>query len=220
MNVALADLAHELRAEALFDEGVEAARNACVAGASIAAAAITAAAWYDNPLTGAPAVLACMARIQPLPLDLACWVDALRAGPPPDTGDPHFTPGFGFVAEPVADAVRAACIRLVAASGGQHGRRRSAFFIEHMRAIQAAVGSLNQAGLAALLFVDHGLEKAEAERTFLVWRIETAIGQAQHARSAGLASFPFFGDRYTYEGPRPPERTLDLATLRRELGLV
>lgn len=220
MNVDLADLAHELSAQALFDEGVEAARNACVAGASIAAAAITAAAWYDNPLTGVPALLGCMARIEPLPFDVARWIDALRPGPHPETGDPDFTPGFGFVAKPAADAVRAACTRLAAARGGPPPRPRSAFFLEHARAIQAAVGSLNQAGLAALLFVDHGVEKAEAERTFLVWRLETAIAQAQRARSAGLASFPFFGDRYAYEGSRPPERTLDLAALRLELGLV
>jgi hypothetical protein len=212
-----ADLANELAAVALFDEGVEAARNACVAGASIAAAAITAAAWYDNPLTGAPAVLACMARIRPLPFDASGWIQALAPGPHPETGDPSFTPGFGFVGEPAAVAVRAACARLAAARGG---RARSAFFLEHGNAIAAAAGSLNQAGLAALIFLDDGITEIDAERMFLVLRIETAVAEAQRARSAGLSSFPFFGDRFTYEGHRPPERTLDLAALRRELGLV
>jgi hypothetical protein len=218
MNGALADLAKELAAEALFDEGVEAARNACVAGASIAAAAITAAAWYDNPLTGAPAVLACMARIRPLPFDVSHWIRALAPGPHPETGDPDFTPGFGFVHEPTAVAVRAALARLAATRGGRPGRTKSAFFLEHGSAI--AAGCLNQAGLAALLFLDEGVPDADAERMFLVWRMETAIAEAQRARSAGLSSFPFFGDRFTYEGPRPPERTLDLVALRRELGLV
>jgi hypothetical protein len=220
MNGALTDLAKELGAEALFDEGVEAARNACVAGASIAAAAITAAAWYDNPLTGAPAVLACMARIRPLPFDVSEWVRALAPGRHPETGDPDFTPGFGFVQEPAAAAVRAALARLATTRGGRPGRAKSAFFLEHGSAIAAAAGSLNQAGLAALLFLDDGVPDAEAERMFLLWRMDTAIAEAQRARSAGLSSFPFFGDRFTYEGTRPPERTLDLMALRRELGLV
>jgi hypothetical protein len=220
VNGALAGLASELAAGALFDEGVEAARNACVAGASIAAAAITAAAWYDNPITGAPAVLACMARIRPLPLDLSRWTEALRPAPHPETGDPDFTPGFGFIDERAAAAVRAACVRLVDSRGGPSHPARSAFFLEHESAIEAAAGCLNQAGLAALVFLDDRISAADAERMFLVWRIETAVAEAQRARTAGLSTFPFFGDRCTYEGDRPPERTLDLAALRRELGLV
>src|SRR5690348_16970803 len=102
----LAPLAAELARQALFDEGVEAARNACVAGAPTAAAVITAAAWYDNPLTGAPALLGCMALVSPLPLgDVTAWLDALRPAPHPTTGDPGFTPGFGFVSAAQAGAV-------------------------------------------------------------------------------------------------------------------
>ena len=220
MNPVLADLGRELAAEALFDEGVEAARNACVAGASIAAAAITAAAWYDNPLTGTPALLACMEKVGPLPLDVERWTAALAPTRHPETGDPDFAPGFGFLGGPRAEAVHMACARLVGAREGGQGAPRGAFFLEHRRAIEDVAGPLNQAGLAALLFLDHGIDATSAERMFLVWRIETAIGEAQRARSAGLARFPFFQESYVYDGHRPPERALDLGALRRELDLV
>jgi hypothetical protein len=220
VNPALRDLACELASRALHDEGVEAARNACVGGASIASAAIAAAAWYDNPLTGAPAVLRCMARLAPLPLDIDRWIAAARPERHPDTSDPDFTPGFGFVSSAQAEVIARACARLVAARRGAWGAPRGAFFLEHRRAIEAEAGPLNHAGLAALLFLDEGIRADEAERTFLVCRIETATSEAQRARSNGLGAFPFFADSYRYEGHRPPERTLDLSALRVRLGLV
>jgi hypothetical protein len=232
VNPPLADLIRELADDALFDEGVEAARNACVAGASIASAAITAAAWYDNPLTGAPAVVECMARLSGLPFEVDRWVEAVQPRPHPETSDPGFTPGFGFVGAEQAKAIIAACARLVQprvqasvqapdeGRGGRSGAPRGAFFLEHRRAIEAVAGCLNQAGLAALVFLDSAVDRDEAERTFLVCRVETAIAEAQRARSRGLSAFPFFADKYVYEGPRPPERSLDLGALRRRLGLV
>jgi len=219
MNPAVADLIRELADDRLFDEGVEAARNACVAGASIASAAITAAAWYDNPLTGAPAVAECMARLSGLTFQVEDWVEALQPRSHPETSDPEFTAGFGFVGSAQGEAIIAACARLVQA-GDRPGAPRGAFFLEHRRAIEAAAGRLNQAGLAALAFLDCAVERDEAERTFLVCRIETAIAEAQRARSRGLSAFPFFGESYAYEGPRPPERSLDLDALRRRMGLV
>jgi hypothetical protein len=224
VNPAVADLIRELADGGLFDEGVEAARNACVAGASIASAAITAAAWYDNPLTGAPAVIECMARLSGLPFEVEGWVEALKPRSHPETSDPEFSPGFGFVGAAQGEAIIAACARLlqarIQAAGGRAGAPRSAFFLEHRRAIEAAAGRLNQAGLAALVFLDCAVDRDEAERTFLVCRIETAIAEAQRARSRGLSAFPFFAESYVYEGPRRPERSLDLDAVRRKMGLV
>jgi hypothetical protein len=224
VNLAVADLIRELADGGLFDEGVEAARNACVAGASIASAAITAAAWYDNPLTGAPAVIECMALLAELPLEVGRWVEALQPRPHPETSDPEFTAGFGFVGAAQAKAIIAACARLVQARvearSGRPRAPRGEFFLEHRRAIEAVAGCLNQAGLAALVFLDCAVDRDEAERTFLVCRVENAIAEAQRARSRGLAAFPFFAESYVYEGPRPPERSLDVGALRRRLGLV
>src|SRR3954467_10792363 len=75
-----------------FDEGVEAARNACVAGAPLAAAAITAAAWYDNPFTGPPALRAWRQRLGPLPLTLEAWLDALVPSIAAETDGACFSP--------------------------------------------------------------------------------------------------------------------------------
>jgi hypothetical protein len=223
MNPAVADLIRELADDGLFDEGVEAARNACVAGASIASAAITAAAWYDNPLTGAPVVIECMARLSGLAFEVKDWVDALQPKSHPETSDPEFTAGFGFVGAGQGEAIVAACARLVQArvqAGARPGALRGAFFLEHRRAIESAAGRLNQAGLAALGFLDCAVDPDEAERTFLLCRVETAIAEAQRARSRGLSAFPFFADSYVYEGPRPPEQSLDVDALRRRMGLV
>ena len=220
MNLELDDLARELGSELLFDEGVEAARNACVAGASIASAAMTAVAWYDNPLTGVSALLACMSRMSSLPFDADRWAFALRRSAHPEAGESDFTPGFGFVDARQAAAIVDACARLVAAREGRGKAARAAFFLAHRDAIQAESGPLNHAGLAALLFIDHGLDGDTAERTFLTWRMETAIEQAQRARRRGLAEFPFFAESYVYEGTKPPEQALDLAALRERLGLV
>jgi len=202
---------------ALFDEGVEAARNACVAGASIAAAAITAAAWYDNPLTGLGALHPCMDLLAGLPASLAAWRDAFTPRAHGLVGD-AVAPGFGFVTPAHATAIAAAAHRLFAdASAG--GAWRGRFFVQHRDAITEVAGSLNAAGLAALGFVDHAIDREAAERSFLCARISTAIAEAQGARARGLARFPFFEDAYHYTGARPPPRAFDLAALRTRVGL-
>ena len=213
-------LARELASEALFDEGVEAARNACVAGASIAAAAITAAAWYDNPLTGVGALTRCMQRLGELPLKLESWRLGLRGEIDPEIGDVAVTPGFGFVSAAQDESIQRACRRLVAAAAPGEDPARARFFLRHHAELRAVSGPLNQAGLAALCFVDHGVERDQAERRFMTWRIETAIGEAQRARRRGLAAFPFFTEQHVYEGARPPPAPpWDLDELMRKVGL-
>ena len=85
---------HELTQPACFDEGVEVARNACVAGASLAAAVISAGAYYDNPLSGVPALRACMKRLAVLPLELRAWQQALAPAPDPEAGRRLVHPRF------------------------------------------------------------------------------------------------------------------------------
>lgn len=212
-------LARELSTPLLFDEGVEAARNACVAGASIASAAITAAAWYDNPLTGVPALRECMANLGQLPFELEAWRHALTGRVHPETMDPDYTPGFGFVSDHQAQAILESCSRLVAASGLRPEVARSAFFLQHHEELRPTSGRLNHAGLTALYLMDHGVDVQKAERWFLVWRIEVAIAQAQLARQRGAKEFPFFSERYVYEGSSPPVRTFDVDELMRQVGL-
>jgi hypothetical protein len=214
-----AALARELGAPALHDEGVEAARNACVAGASIAAAAITAAAWYDNPLTGVGALRRCLARLSALPFEVDAWRVGLRPGIHPETGDPGFSPGFGFVDGSRRRALLEACGRLARSWDGP-SPSRCAFFHRHHESIEASSGPLNQTGLAALCFADRGLDAGEAERLFLLLRMEIAMAEAERARARGVRSFPFFSERYRYEGARPaPAVPLDLPDLMRQVGL-
>jgi hypothetical protein len=214
----LEQLKAELARPELFDEGVEAARNACVAGASIAAAAITAAAYYDSPLVGIGSLRACMSRLAAVPCELAGWRAALRPGPADHGCDPPFTPGFGFVSLAQAGAVLAACRRL-AAVGSRGPASHCAFFAQHHAELTAVAGPLNPSGLAALVFVGAELDLESAERQYMCWKIETATAEAQKARRAGLAAFPFLSDRYVYEGTLPPERTLDLASLLEQAGI-
>jgi hypothetical protein len=214
-----ARLAREISAESLYDEGIEAARNACAAGASPAAAAITAAAFYDNPLTGAPALRALMKRIAALPLDRAAWLSSLAGAPHPETGDPGFTPGFGFVSPGEASAVVGALHRLLV-PWKPDTRTRSAFFLAHRAAITQVAGPLNVSGLCALFFVDHDVALDEAEALFLVLRIEPAIREGQRARKAGLSAFPFYEFPYAYEGTAPEVRSYDVPSLMKEVGLV
>jgi hypothetical protein len=208
--------------QALWDEGVEAARNACVAGAPLAAAAITAAAWYDNPLSGGRALAAASARFSALPLRLPAWLDALRPALHPETADPGFVPGFGFVSELAAAAVLHAAQRLRALLG----QGRLAFYLEHQRPLtQVAGGALNAAGLCALLFADAEIDADEAERRFLLLRLSPALAAAQRARRAGLSGFPFFEQGYAYQGRWPgvpaaePCTQATLEALKREVGL-
>jgi hypothetical protein len=214
-------LAAEFSRPALFDEGVEAARNACVAGAPLSAAAITAAAYYGNPLTGAPALLACMQRLEASGLSLAAWTQAFALAVHPTTGDPAFSPGFGFVLPEQHGALGRACDALLQQVPGE----RLAFFAAHREVLEIALGPLNHAGLTALVFSDHGLTAEDAERAYLLLRLEPALGEAQKTRAAGLRAFPFFEKGYVYEGDWPRARSasesaaLDLNSLAKEVGL-
>jgi hypothetical protein len=213
-------LAALLALPALHDEGVEAARNACVAGASIASAAITAAAWYDNPLTGISALREGMVRLSSLraPFEVERWVSVMGRTSHPETGDPDFSPGFGFVTDVQARLVLAVARRL--GSSAHDGELPyTTFFLRNRSKIVAATGSLNATGLSALQFLDHAVAIDEAERRFLLWRIEPAVIEAQRARENGLGSFPFFTEQYVYEGSMPKPRPLDLAALMKEVGL-
>lgn len=207
----------QLLAGALFmDEGIEAARNACVAGASLAAALITAAAYYDNPFTGAPALRACMLRFGPLPLAPGAWLGEVERRDPVDGADVPFTPGFGFVLPARASAVLGECRRLI--EGGAAGPR-CRFVLEHHAALRRAAGPLNATGLAALFFLDQGLEIDAAERRFLLLRCEVALAEADKTRRAGLQSVAFLSDCHVYEGHMPPAVPLDVPALMRRLGL-
>src|SRR5512137_1994732 len=99
MKPSLALLRRELASSLLFDEGIEAARNACVAGASIAAAAMVAAAYSDSPVVGIPALRLCMGSLQSTALDVAAWCIAFRQRDGSETPDFAFAPGFGLVTE-------------------------------------------------------------------------------------------------------------------------
>lgn len=211
-------LATELGHPGLADEGIEASRNACAAGASIAAAAITAAAYYDNPITGAGALRALMSRLGAVPIALDAWCEVLAPGIHPETNDPHFTPGFGFVTEHQAELVLAAC-RRITEQRLHPAPLRCRFMSEHQRVIANVAGPLNAAGLAALVFLDHGYDLEHAERHWLLCKVETALIEAQKARRAGIAAFPFSEDNYFYEGPRPSPAPFDMTEAMRRLGL-
>lgn len=204
-----------LAGELFLDEGIEAARNACVAGASLAAALVTAAAYYDNPFTGAPALRACMSRFGGLPLALPAWLS--EAAPKKyDRADVPFVPGFGFVLSDRANVVLTECRRLVA-RGAAGPRCR--FVLEHHSALARTAGALNATGVAALFFLDQGVDIDVAERRFLLLRSEVALVEAEKARRAGLQAFPFLSDRHVYEGHMPPAVPLDVPALMQRLGL-
>jgi hypothetical protein len=212
----LAWLAHELcRAEA-WDEGIEAARNACVAGASLAAGAIAAAAYYDNPLTGAPALRECMERVGPQALALDAWREALAPRPHPAADGHPVAPGFGFVGPGREGVFFGALERWVERVPSAP---RSRFLLAHRAVIEPLAGALNAAGLAALACLDCGLDADAAERRFLLLKLESALDEAQKAQRAGLRSIPFDGIRYVYEGTLPAPRARDRQALLRHLGL-
>lgn len=219
MSADLPALRRELADPELFDEGVEAARNACVAGASIASAAITAAAFYDNPLTGLGALRACMRRLESTPPELGALRAALAPGPPQDAPDAPFTPGFGFVSSAHASLLLAAARRLLGPPVGHAAMPIGSFLLSVYEQVAPLTGPLNHAGLAALVFLDGRVSLEQAERWYLLARVEIAITEAQKTRRAGLAAFPFLSEHYVYEGPRPPVRTFDVDDLRRRVGL-
>ncbi len=209
--------AHELSHGALFiDEGVEAARNACVAGASLAAALITAAAYYDNPFTGTPALRACMLRFGALPLQLEAWLREAARRELVDGADVSFAPGFGFVLPDRAGVVLDECRRLVEQGAAGPCCR---FALQHHAALERAAGPLNATGLAALFFLDQGLGVDAAERRFLLLRCEVALVEAEKTRRAGLQSVSFLSERHVYEGYVPPAVPLDVPALMQRLGL-
>lgn len=212
-------LVRELSHPSLFDEGIEAARNACVAGASIASALITAAAWYDNPLTGAPAVRECVERLGRAELDRAAVVAALGSTTHRATDEQAHGPGFGFIS-----AERSACVIMAAerlAKNPCDARRACAltFYVRHRADLEPVLGPLNQAGLCALTYADHGIDGDQAERAFMLARLEVATIEAQKTRRRGLRSFPFFSEEYAYEGARPAPRPLELQRWLSEVGL-
>ncbi len=207
-------LANALAHEALFDEGVEAARNACVAGATLAAAAITASAWYDNPLTGTSALLDCLAKLDELPLSLEAWQQAFSPSTHPETQDESFSPGFGFVSEEQGACLLSAARRLAECPEAERLR----FYLA--RSCELGFDkALNAAGLAALVYSDHAVSADDAEREFLLSRVDVAIREAAGARSRGLAHFPFFSEAYVYEGTSPKARSRDLSDAMRRVGL-
>jgi hypothetical protein len=206
---------HELAQPECFDDGVEAARNACVAGASLGAAVIGAGAYYDNPLTGAPALRACMQRLAALPLELDAWLSALAPAPCAEAGGALVSAGFGFVS-PGQDGVFYSLL------AGHVARERAAsrcrFVLDQREALRLA-GPLNAAGLCALSFLDHDVDVDTAERTFLLMKVDIALREALVARRAGVAAIPFAGVRYVYEGALPAPRRRDRLALMRRLGL-
>lgn len=219
---ALRLLEAELGDRAALDEGVEAARNACAAGASIAAGAIAAAAYYDNPLTGLGALRELMSRLSDAPNELAAWQRVLSRARHPETDDADVTPGFGFVSADRAASTLAACRRLgELASADAPSRCR--FMADHHASLSELAGPLNTTGLAALAYLDAGVDIESAERRWLSCKLAVAIGEAQRARRAGVAAFPFSFGRYVYDGPEPTRAScdvpLDSSALKRQLGL-
>jgi hypothetical protein len=216
----------ELERPGHFDEGVEAARNACVCGASLAAAAITAAAYYDNPITGLPALRECMQRLAALPLApapqaLDAWRAALRPHVLAPSGNQAFTPGFGHATPPQAAEALAGCRRL-AAGAAEAGTpaARCAFVAEWHAELSAVSGPLNATGLAALALLDAAVDLDAAERLYLSWRIAAVLPEAQRARRAGVGAFPFLSEGYVYEGALPAPRAFDYEQLLARVGIT
>jgi hypothetical protein len=210
------DWQKELTRPELFDEGVEAARNACIAGASLASAAITAAAWYDNPLTGAGALSACMRLFAELPLTVAAWQRALEPRVHAEIGE-RLTPGFGFVKPEQSRILVALLARFVEEAADASAR--TTFLLEAMAGLGPLAASLNHAGFTAFVCLDQGVPWRTAERSFLCTRIDTAMAEADRARELGLAGFPFFSNEYHYDGAEPACRSFDLSALRKAVGI-
>ena len=151
-----------------------------------------------------------------LPYELPAWLRALTPAPHPETGDPDFVPGFGFVQPVAVDALHGIAARMLST----HALPRLAFLRQHHARLAEHAGFPNVAGLCALIFLDRKLSHDDAERTFLMLRLEPALAAAQRARAAGLAAFPSFQDRHVYEGSWPaPHAAPDYAIMKKEVGL-
>jgi hypothetical protein len=129
--------------------------------------------------------------------------------------------GFGYLGEASAAHVLASGVALAPQLAGTRLR----FLLEHERAIRARAGALNVAGLCALVFADAGVEADAAERLYLLLRLGPALAEAQRAKRAGLAAFPFFENAYAYEGEWPaapasePCSEARLSQLKRAVGI-
>lgn len=201
----------------LFDEGVEAARNACVAGASISSAAITIAAYCDNPLTGIPALRELLGRLKRLEFDTPHWLDELSTATEGSETSPMSFPGFGYVNRAQSDEIYRTCQTLAVHDSATAPYCQ--FYLRHRATLESRLGALNSTGLAALAFAAHGIEEDDAERLFLLWKTEPALVAAQRARRDGMSLFPFHSKALHYEGPMPAKRTFDFSSLARQVGL-
>ncbi len=210
------ELSREVRALFAADEGTEAARNACAGGASLSAAAITAAAYADNPLSGVPAMVRCLQVFRAGPSEVERWLHAPRH-------EREATGGarLEVSVEPRASApdqshpVDTAAEQLLHQCGCRHRSRRLRAYVTHT----PVATRVNPAGLAALVFADHEVPHDLAERCFLSWRITPALAAAQQVRGMGLDRFPFLRDCLVYDGPRPSVEPLDLEALLQRLEL-
>jgi hypothetical protein len=219
MNLTLARLERELLHEILFDEGIEAARNACVAGASIAAAAIVAAAYSDSPLVGLPALRDCMRQVEALPFTIDAWRTAFKCHRDTDSQEIIFAPGFGHVTEQQAAFLLSAGQRLSARMSRPNVGSRTAFYLNHHTQITSECGALNRVGLMSLVCVDQQISYDDAEYMFVVLRIKNAISEAQKVRHDGLDQFPFLSEQFHYEGQWPMQQTVFADDYVHQIGL-
>lgn len=220
MNPALAQLRRETMRSLVFEQALEIARNACVAGASIAAAAIGVAAFCDSPLVGVPALRVCMARLAHLELTAEAWRRAFRRGCTGIERQSEPAPGFGYVNAACAANVRAACRRILTAQQRRSGGRLTRFFLAQHTRIDRTCGALNPIGLMALVFVDEGVVPARAERHFLYWHIRRALVEAQRSSVIGTGRFPLLSELQQYEGTWPEPHQQPTRDYRREIGLT
>jgi hypothetical protein len=219
MNTTLARLEFELSHEALFDEGIEAARNACVAGASIAAAAIVAAAYSDSQLVGLPALRECFQKFESLPINVDAWCSAFQYYRDAISLEPVFAPGFGLVTAQQSAFILSACQRLSVRMARATVGTRTAYYLEHHSQMTSQCGALNRIGLMSLVCIDQHVSIDDAERMFMVLRIKSAISEAQKARHDGLAQFPFLSEQFQYEGRWPTQQTELIGDYLHQIGL-
>jgi hypothetical protein len=219
VNPILVRLERELSHEILFDDGIEAARNACVAGASIAAAAIVAAAYSDSPLVGLPALRECMRQVESLPLTIDAWQTAFNSHRDAESQELVFAPGFGHVTEQQAAFLLSVCERVSACISRNSSESRTKYYLSHHHQITSGCGPINRVGLMSLVCVDQRVSYDDAEHMFVVLRIKSAISEAQKVRHDGLAQFPFLSEQFHYEGQWPTQQTVFAGDYVHQIGL-